>query len=235
MNPIWIDIAVRAGISLSADQDALLTRYLQLLLEANQKMNLTRIVDPAAAELQHVGDALTLLPHLPKGSCRIADVGSGGGVPGIPLAIARPDAAITLVESTKKKALFLRETAAALGLSNVIVLDERVEDVALGRQRESFDVAIARAVGSMIWLAEWCLPLVKKGGKMLAMKGEKVAEDLAGTTKTIRMLGGGKAVVHPVILPGTDHRVIVEIPKIAITDRRFPRPASAAKGKPLRL
>src|SRR6202041_336108 len=127
----------------------------------------------------------------------------------------RPDAAITLIESTKKKAVFLRETAAALGLSNVIVLDERVEDVALGRHRESFDVAIARAVGSMIWLAEWCLPLVKKGGKVLAMKGEKAAEDLAAAKKTIRILGGRNAAVHPVILPGSDHRVIVEIPKIA--------------------
>jgi 16S rRNA (guanine527-N7)-methyltransferase len=235
MNPLWIDIAVRAGISLGENQHALLQRYLDLLLLTNEKMNLTRITDRAAAEVQHIADSLTLLPHLPKTACKIADVGSGGGVPGIPLAIARPDAAITLIESTKKKAVFLRETATALGLSNVIVLDERVEDVALGRQRESFDAAIARAVGSMIWLAEWCLPLVKKGGKMLAMKGEKVAEDLAGTAKTIRMLGGGKAIVHPVILPGTDHRVIVEIPKIAITDKRFPRPASAAKGKPLRL
>jgi 16S rRNA (guanine527-N7)-methyltransferase len=85
----------------------------------------------------------------------------------------------------------------------------------------------------MIWLAEWCLPLVKKGGKVLAMKGEKAAEDLAAAKKTIRILGGGNTVVHPVILPGSDHRVIVEIPKIAITDKRFPRSASAAKGKPL--
>jgi 16S rRNA (guanine527-N7)-methyltransferase len=198
-------------------------------------MNLTRIVDPAAAEVQHVGDALTVLPHLPKGACRIADVGSGGGVPGIPLAIARPDAAVTLIETTKKKAVFLRETAAALELKNITVLDERVEDVGRGELRETFDVAIARAVGSMVWLAEWCLPLVKKGGKVLAMKGEKVAEDLAGTAKTIRILGGGKAVVHPVSLPGSDHRVIVEIAKIAVTDKRFPRPATAAKGKALNL
>jgi len=233
MNPLWSEIAGRAGISLGDAQHALLERYLDLLLLANQKMNLTRITDPAAAALQHVGDALTLLPHLPKAACEIADVGSGGGVPGIPLAIARPDAAVTLIESTKKKALFLRETAAALELKNVTVLDLRVEDVALGQWRESFDVAIARAVGSMIWLAEWCLPLVKKGGKVLAMKGEKAAEDLAAAKKTIRILGGGNAMVHPVILPGSDHRVIVEIPKIAITDKRFPRPASAAKGKPL--
>ncbi len=209
----------------------LLARYLDLLLLANERMNLTRITDRAAAELQHIADSLTLLPYLPKTTCKIADVGSGGGVPGIPLAIARPDAAITLIESTKKKAVFLRETAAALELKNVTVLDLRVEDVALGQWRESFDVAIARAVGSMIWLAEWCLPLVKKGGKVLAMKGEKAAEDLAGAKKTIRILGGGNTVTHPVILPGTDHRVILEIPKTGITDKRFPRPPSAAKGE----
>jgi 16S rRNA (guanine527-N7)-methyltransferase len=233
MVDLWNEQTKAAGLDLTEVQQAKLSQYLDLLEVANQRMNLTRITDRAAAEVQHVGDSLTLLSYLPKAVCKIADVGSGGGVPGIPLAIARPDAAVTLIESTKKKALFLRETAAALELKNVTVLDLRVEDVALGQRRESFDVAIARAVGSMIWLAEWCLPLVKKGGKVLAMKGEKAAEDLAAAKKTIRILGGGNAVVHPVILPGSDHRVIVEIPKIAITDKRFPRPASAAKGKPL--
>jgi 16S rRNA (guanine527-N7)-methyltransferase len=233
VNPLWTALARRASTELADAQHERLGRYLDLLLEANARMNLTRITERAAAELQHVGDALTVLPHLPGGAIRVADVGSGGGVPGIPLAIARPDATFLLIESTKKKANFLKQAINALELTNVSVSEWRAEDVGLSNNRETFDVALARAVATMSWLAEWCLPLVKKGGKMLAMKGPKVADELPGAKRTIALAGGGEAVVHPVDLPGTEHRVIVEIPKIAKSDKRLPRPATQAKGKPL--
>lgn len=174
-------------------------------------MNLTRISDRAAAEIGHVGDALTILPFLPKGAHRLVDVGSGGGVPGIPLAIARPDVRVTLLESTQKKAAFLSQTIVTLGLSNVQVVADRAELAARGKLRGSFDVAVARAVGAMGQLVEWCLPLIKPGGKLLAMKGAKIAEELPAAKKTISRLGGGAAVVHPVALLGADHHVIVEI------------------------
>src|SRR4051812_4509330 len=233
MNALWNELAGRAGLSLTESQHSLLARYLDLLLDANQRMNLTRITDRAAAEVQHVGDALTVLPFLPRGELRLADVGSGGGVPGIPLAIARPDATVLLIESTKKKAAFLGQAIEALGLANASVSQWRAEDVGRSNSRESFDVALARAVATMPWLAEWCLPLVKKGGKLLAMKGPKVAEELPLAAKPIKLAGGGDAVVHPVHLPGTEHRVIVEIRKLEKSDRRLPRPATQAKGKPL--
>jgi len=196
-------------------------------------MNLTRITDRAAAEVQHVGDSLTVLPFLPAGPFRLADVGSGGGVPGIPLAIARPDATVLLIESTKKKAAFLKQTIEALGLANASVSEWRAEDVGRSNNRESFDVALARAVATMPWLAEWCLPLVKKGGKMLAMKGPRVADELPAAKKAVKLAGGGEPMVHPVELPGTEHRVIVEICKVVKSDPKLPRPATAAKGKPL--
>src|SRR4051794_9260225 len=202
MNPLWTDLAARAGLSLTAEQHARLARYLDPLLAANATMNLTRITDRAAAEVQHVGDSLTVLPFLPKTPHALADVGTGGGVPGIPLAIARPDARITLIEATKKKAAFLRDAVAALQLPNVSIVDARAEDAAHGEQREAFDIAVARAVATMDWLVEWCLPLVTKGGKMLAMKGPKVAEELPLADPIIRLLGGMPAVVHPVDLPG---------------------------------
>ena len=235
MNALWTDLAARAAVPLSPDQHALLSRYLDLLLEANQTMNLTRITDRAAAEVQHVGDALTLLPHLPPGEISIADVGSGGGVPGIPLAVARPDARVLLIESTKKKANFLRSAAAKLGLPNVTVTDGRVEDVGRDeKHRERYDAAIARAVATLDWLAEWCLPLVKpKTGKVIAMKGQRAAEEVPAAAKAIKLLNGSSPVVHPVDLPGTDHRVIVEIRKHGRTDARYPRPPTTAKGKPL--
>jgi 16S rRNA (guanine527-N7)-methyltransferase len=234
VNELWTTLARRADIDLSAEQQEKLSRYLDLLFEANARMNLTRITDRAAAEVQHVGDALTVLPLLPRGEIRLVDVGSGGGVPGIPLAIARPDASVLLVEATKKKAAFLKQAIEALGLGNASVSDWRAEEVGRSNSRETFDVAVARAVATMSWLAEWCLPLVKKGGVMLAMKGPKVAEELPEARKAIKQAGGGEPVVRPVDLPGTEHRVIVRIEKVAKSDPKLPRPATQAKGKALR-
>jgi 16S rRNA (guanine527-N7)-methyltransferase len=233
MQELWDQLAAKGSVVLSEEQRAKLSRYLDLLLETNQRMNLTRITERAAAQVQHVGDALTLLPFLPAGPHRLADVGSGGGVPGVPLAIVRPDAEVFLVESTRKKAEFLRGAAGELGLWNVTVVAERAEAAGRGELRDSCDVAVARAVGELAFLVEWCLPLVKKGGKMLAMKGARVAEELPAAKRAIYALAGGEAVVHPVELPGAEHHVIVEIPKVGRTDARYPRDPTVAKGKAL--
>ena len=234
-NALWDELAGRAGLALSARQHDLLHRYLDLLLAANVTMNLTRITDRAAAEVQHVGDSLTLLALLPRDPHRLVDVGTGGGVPGIPLAIARPDAQVLLVESTKKKAAFLRSAVADLGLKNVTVSDARAEDVGRAEEhRERYDVAVARAVATLAWLAEWLLPLVKpKAGKVLAMKGAKAADELPAAARAIKLLNGAPRLVHAVELPGTEHRVIVEIGKLGRTDPRYPRDPTVAKGKSL--
>jgi 16S rRNA (guanine527-N7)-methyltransferase len=233
-HPLWIELAARASRVLSDGQQQQLGKYIDLLLEANQRMNLTRIVDRESAEVQHVGDALTLLKYLPEKMARVADVGSGGGVPGVPLAIALQDVQFVLFESTKKKAAFLEQTVRELGLANVRVSDLRAEDAGRDAQfRETFDVAIARAVGAMNWLAEWCLPLVRKGGIVLAMKGPKAAEELPLAEHAIKILGGGSPDVHPAGLPGASQHVIVEIRKTAKTPHIYPRAATATKGKPL--
>ncbi|HSU67674.1 MAG TPA: 16S rRNA (guanine(527)-N(7))-methyltransferase RsmG [Tepidisphaeraceae bacterium] len=220
---------------LTSGQLELLSRYLDLLLQTNERMNLTRITDRVSAEVQHVGDALTLLPYIPAGPLRLADVGSGGGVPGLPLAIARPDAEVLLLEATKKKATFLSQAAGELGLTNIRVSDLRAEDA--GRDpnfRETFDVVCARAVGTLDWLAEWCLPLVKKGGRMLAMKGPRAAEELPLAEHAIRLLGGGSPDVHPADLPGSRNHVIIQIRKTGKTPAAYPRSSTATRGKPLR-
>jgi 16S rRNA (guanine527-N7)-methyltransferase len=233
MNPLWTELTARANITLTPEQLTLLDRYLDLLFEANEKMNLTRIPDRAAAEIQHIGDALTLLPYLPATQCKLADVGSGGGVPGIPLAIVRPDSKVVLIESTKKKADFLHYTKTTLGLQNLSVRAARAEEIGQSNLRETFDVAIARAVATLNWLAEWCLPLVRKGGYMLAMKGPRVKEEIPGAVKAIKLLGGGSIEIFPANLPGTDQHLIIKIPKNRNTQHFLPRPASMAKGKPL--
>ena len=235
MNELWIELAARANLPLTAQQHDLLNRYIDLLFAGNERMNLTRITDRESAEIAHVGDALTVLPYLPPtAGTRIADVGSGGGVPGIPVAIARPDSQVVLIESTKKKGKFLEECVQSLGLANVSVIAERVEDVGQNPQfRESFDVATCRAVATLDWLCEWCLPLVKKGGKLLAMKGAKAAEELPLAEHAIALVGGSRPDVHPVELPGTHSHVIVEIMKAHKTPKAYPRPATIAKGKSL--
>ena len=234
VNELWTQLAARAGITLSSEQHAQLARYLDLLEQANQRMNLTRIIDRAQAELNHIADALTLLPFLPAGQIRIADIGSGGGVPAIPLKIARPDAFVLMVESTKKKATFLEEAIFDLKLTEIAVLPDRAEEAGQNKLfRETFDVVTARAVATMPWLAEWCLPLTKKGGKMLAMKGPKVAEELPLSAKSLNFLGAGQPIIHKVDLPGTENHVIVDISKVGRGDLRYPRPAPSAKGTPM--
>ena len=216
------------------DQQALLGRYLDLLLEANQTMNLTRITDRVRAQVLHIDDSLTLLPHLPPGKISIVDVGSGGGAPGIPLAIGRPDATVTCIEATKKKAVFLEHVAKELKLENLRVVALRAEDAGRGDFRQKFDVAVARALGTMVWVAEWLLPLAKVNGKLLAMKGIKASEEIAAATGAITHLGGGPATIHPAALPGAEGHVIVEILKKRPTPPAFPRLPSIAKGTPMR-
>lgn len=183
-----------------------LERFLDLLLAANERMNLTRIVDRDEARVQHVGDALTLLPYLPPGAHRLADVGSGGGVPGIPLAIIRPDVSVTLIESIGKKAAFLEEAVRELGLSNVTVWRGRAEAWA----GERFDVVTCRAVAAMAKLLEWCRPLVAPGGKLLAMKGPKLPEELTEAADVIRRQRA-RIEVYPVTVPELAGRVIAEV------------------------
>lgn len=205
---VWLDLFARAGLPLTDAAVAGLHRYLDLLLAVNERMNLTRITDRAEAEVLHVGDSLTLLPFLPAGKIRLADIGSGGGLPGIPLAIARPDVAVTLIDSTQKKAAFLEAAAAELKLENVRVLAARSEQL----RGHQYDVVTARALAAMDQLVKWCLPLVRPGGKLLAMKGPRGREELESAGQSIRRYRGQPPVVHPAGLPGRDH-LVIEIPR----------------------
>ena len=231
MTDLWTTLAARAAVPLADTQIAQLHRYLDLLIEANATMNLTRITDRPAAELLHIADALTLLPLLPAGPMKLADIGSGGGVPGIVLAIARPDAQVLLIESTKKKAAFLATAVQTLELKNVTVSGLRVEEICRGPERGRFDVVTARAVALLPWLVEWALPLLKLHGNLLAMKGARAAEELEQTKEVRRRLRAGDPIIHAIDLPGTDQHVVVQIPKAGRTEEAYPRSPSVTKGK----
>ncbi len=178
-----------------------------------------------------VEDSLVLLDHLGEAQT-LVDVGSGGGLPGLPLKIVRPGLAVTLVEADQGKAAFLVRTCAELGLRDVEVVARRAEDVGHDiRYREAFDVAVARALASMPVLAELCLPLVKVGGRLLAQKTG--TEELAAAQNAIEILGGSAASVLPAASAARASGTVVVIRKIRPTPVGYPRRPGVPKRNPL--
>jgi 16S rRNA (guanine527-N7)-methyltransferase len=169
------------GANVTAGCLATVGDYLARLLAMNERMNLTSITDAASAWERHALDALSLLPHLadvPAGG-RLVDIGSGGGIPGLPLAIARPDLHIALIEATQKKARFLSAVSEELTLANVRVHADRAEKLAVGPLAHQFDVVTARAVARLVTLVPLVVPFARVGGRLLLIKGQRVDEELA--------------------------------------------------------
>ena len=181
--------------------------------------------------LELVEDCLVLVEHL--GEARtLVDVGSGGGLPGLVLKIARPELAVTLIEADETKAAFLVQACARLGLSGVEVLARRAEDVGHEpRHREAFDLATARALAPMPVLAELCLPLVRVGGRLLAQKTEH--EDVAAAAHAIDELGGAPAEVIAAPTTARSRGVVVLVAKVRPTPERYPRRAGVPARRPL--
>jgi 16S rRNA (guanine527-N7)-methyltransferase len=221
------------GLSLTAEERHALGRYLALLLETNRQFNLTAVRDPDEAWLRHVLDSLSVLPHLGEAR-RVADVGSGGGLPGLPLAIVCPSLRFTLIEATGKKARFLEQAVEMLGLDNVEVFADRAEAAGQRpRYRQRHDVAVARAVGPMRIMLEYTLPLVRTEGRVLAMKGPRVEQELDEAGDAMMTLGGGAVELYEA-LPALDNDlVIVEVHKAGPTPRAYPRRPGEPKAKPL--
>jgi 16S rRNA (guanine527-N7)-methyltransferase len=183
------------AIELTEAQLQLLAKYLDNLLEVNKQFNLTGIRDRDEAWRKLIIDSLTVLPALREltENAKVVDVGSGGGLPGIPIAIARPDLLVTLIESTGKKAKFLEQCAREIPLPKVRVIKDRAENSGQSRKhREEYDVAVCRAVGPMRQLLEYTLPLVRQGGALLAMKGPSVEKELDEAGDAMMILGAGE-------------------------------------------
>jgi 16S rRNA (guanine527-N7)-methyltransferase len=210
-------------------------RYVSLLLDANRRLNLTRVVEPEAVARLHLLDALSALPILDArpAAVRCLDLGSGGGVPGLVLALARPDRQWVLVDSVHKKADALRDFVAALGVG-VEVVAERAEILGRDpRHRGGHDVVAARACAPLPVLAELALPLLAVGGTLVAWKGPIADDELRAGSAAAAVLGGGAPSVEPAGFAELgDHRFVV-IEKQGPTPDRFPRRPGEPGRRPL--
>ncbi len=226
----FVEAAAAIGVEFEPGEVEMLGRYLALLLHASASMNLTAIRDPDEAWQRHILDSLTLMPllaELPAGA-RVFDVGSGAGVPGIPIAIVRPDLRITLIEATQKKGSFLASCADRLNLNNITICMHRAEECGQGGFREQADLVCARAVGRLATLVELTLPLVRIGGRAALIKGAAADEELAEAAYAIRLLGGA----HIGTLQTPTGR-IVTLEKVRRTGAKYPRRPGEPKRAPL--
>ena len=210
-----------------------LESFSAMLVEKNKVMNLTGITEPREVATLHLLDSLSLIPMAELAGKSIVDVGTGAGFPGVPLAIALPESAITLLDSLNKRIDFLRESGEALSLTNADYVHGRAEEFAADH-RESFDFAVSRAVANLPMLCELCLPLVKVGGQFLAMKSSHTEEEIASAKSAISKLGGKIEAVEDYTIPTTDvvHRV-VRIRKVSPTPKKYPRRFAQIKKQPL--
>ena len=229
------DILVQGLDALGLDKSRIpaLEQFSALLLERNQVMNLTAITEPKDVAALHLLDSLALIPAAGLEAEQIVDVGTGAGFPGMPLAIVRPSLRVTLLDSLGKRVDFLKETCKALELDNTECVHARAEEFA-GAQREIFDAAVSRAVAALPVLCELSLPLVRVGGRMLAMKSSHTEEEIRQAESVVRILGGRLEWVKDYTIPTTDvvHRVIC-IQKVSPTPKKYPRRFALIKKSPL--
>ena len=208
-------------------------KYMQLLLEWNEKINLTTIVEPEQIIVKHFLDSLTIKKYI-EDEKNIIDVGTGAGFPGMPLAIEKNNN-ITLLDSLNKRINFLNDVKEKIGLENVVTVHSRAEDAAKDKKyRECFDYAVSRAVAPMNVLLEYLLPFVKVGGKVICMKGPNVKEEMDNSEKVAKILGGKIEKVEELEIPEIDmKRTVVIVKKIEKTSSKYPRKAGTPSKEPL--
>lgn len=222
-----------ASLDVTDEQYDKFTKYADLLVEWNEKINLTAITDPEGIAIKHFLDSVLPLSmfDIPE-NASVIDVGTGAGFPGIPMKIMREDISLTLMDSLNKRVSFLSEVCDSIGIC-ADCTHERAEDSGSGEKREKFDIATARAVARLSVLAEYCLPFVKVGGAFVALKGADCAEEIKSAYTAIKTLGGKTEKVIEYTLPTGDKRTLVIIRKIAPTPKAYPRPKGKMNKKPL--
>ena len=222
-------------IKLDEKQQEQFFKYMNLLLDWNEKINLTAITNPNEIILKHFIDSMTILKYIPNNSLLI-DVGTGAGFPGIPINIANNSINVMLLDSLNKRINFLNKIIKELKLENTNTIHSRVEEFGRNKlNREKYDIATSRAVASLNILVEYMLPLVKVGGKCICMKGSNIQEELKDSKNAIKILGGEIENMENFNLPNTDiGRNIVVIKKIKETPVKYPRKPGTPSKEPIK-
>ena len=239
MNPeIFAEELANYGFKLSSKQKEQFATYYNKLIEFNKKVNLTRITDKNEVYLKHFFDSITPLlefSDLFKGEKSLCDVGAGAGFPSLPIKILCPDLSITIVDSLGKRLKFLDELVSDLSLDKVTLVHSRAEDAGQNKNlREKFDLVTGRAVARKSVLSEYCLPLAKVDGYLVALKGPKAQDELAEAKNAIEVLGGSVKEVKELTLPDTDdERTLIVVKKVKATPKKYPRQAGTPNRKPL--
>jgi len=208
--------------------------YMNLLIQWNEKINLTAITEPNEIILKHFIDSITINKYI-KEVDKIMDIGTGAGFPGIPLKIMNLNKEFILVDSLNKRIHFLEEVCHKLSLENIKCLHARAEELAVNSiYREQYDIVTSRAVARLSTLLEYMLPFVKVGGKCICMKGSNIIEELEEGKKAIEILGGTLEVVEKITLPDSDiQRNIIVIKKVKQTPNKYPRKAGIPSKQPI--
>lgn len=209
-------------------------KYMNLLLDWNEKINLTAITEPKEIILKHFVDCGTILDLL-NDKDKILDLGTGAGFPGIPLKILNNNLNITLVDSLNKRINFLNEVIRELQLNDIKTIHSRAEDLSrIKDHRENYDVIVSRAVASMATLLEYVLPFLKIGGRCICMKGPNIEEELEKSEKALKILGGELENIERITLPNSDIiRNIVIVRKVEKTPKQYPRKAGKPSKEPI--
>ena len=222
------------NIEINEEQIKSFEKYMNLLLEWNEKINLTAITQPEEVKLKHFVDSLTVLKYI-NDDDKVIDIGTGAGFPGIPLKIMNENTKITLLDSLNKRINFLNIVIETLNLRNIQAIHGRAEEIARNKlYREKYDVAVSRAVANLSTLTEYMLPFVKVGGKCICMKGANVNEELERAQNAIKELGGEIERVDNFYLSDNDNeRNIIVIKKVKETNSKYPRKAGTPSKEPL--
>lgn len=238
INEIFLNSFQKENIAVTDTQLAQFIRYYELLIEWNEKINLTAITEPADVAIKHFADSLLALKMLPDDNWqhkKLIDIGTGAGFPAIPLKIMKQSLDVTLFDSLQKRLNFLDTVCRELSLENIRTAHGRAEDGGQDKtMRERYDIACARAVAKMPVLLEYTMPFVKVGGYFLALKGPELDEELVQSQKALQTLGGEiKNVGHFTLSDGTYTRNIALIQKVKPTPKTYPRKAGTPQKKPL--
>ncbi len=224
-------------MKLTEEKNAILEKYMEGILAWNEKVNLTNITDPAEFRIKHNADSLMCVdfPEFLEAET-VIDVGTGGGFPGIPLAVYAPEKQFTLLDSLNKRLKIIDELAGELGIKNITLVHGRAEDAARAKEhREKYDLCVSRAVSNLATLSEYCLPFIKVGGYLLAYKGPGAEEEVKEATKALKTLGGSLVDIRETSMEeyGLDHRILV-IKKVRNTPKAYPRKAGTPLKEPLK-